>query len=124
MIDNIINTMDNLKEAAESIGDSYIVAAEDLEELGDAYPGILENAQLLTDGTMKLNQESVKSSMAAAQKEVELSKQEVVEKLRNQQAELEGKQAAAQKIAEIYGVPLEEVNSTTNTTVENIFGKL
>jgi TatD DNase family protein len=30
----------------------------------------------------------------------------------------------AQKIAEIYGVPLEEVNSTTNTTVENIFGKL
>ena len=99
--DNIINTMDNLKDAAESIGDNYIVAAEDLEELGNAYPGILENAQLLTDGTMKLNQESVKSSMAAAQKEVELSKQEVVEKLRNQQAELEGKQAAAQKIADI-----------------------
>ena len=99
--DSLITTMDEMESMASKIGDDFIVAAKDIEELGDAFPGILNNMELLSDGSAQLSAESVQNAMTTAQEEIRLSTESTVEKLQNQQKELEGRQAAAQTIANI-----------------------
>jgi len=45
----------NLYDAAGMIGENFIVAADDLRELNNVFPGILQNMQLLDDGSYQLN---------------------------------------------------------------------
>ena len=105
--DSVIGVMENIDEMASKIGENFIVAAEDLEELNDMFPGILENAEILADGTMQLDREIVASKMDAAQAEVQADTDKTVEKLQNQQAELLAKRDAAQQIADIAGAMVE-----------------
>ena len=105
--DSVVGVMENIDEMASKIGEDFIVAAEDLEELNDTFPGILENAKILADGTMQLDREIVASKMGAAQAEVQADTDKTVEKLQNQQAELLAKRDAAQQIADIAGAMVE-----------------
>ena len=105
--DSVVGVMENIDAMASKIGEDFIVAAEDLEELNDTFPGILENAQILADGTMQLDREIVASKMGAAQAEVQADTDKTVEKLQNQQAELLAKRDAAQQIADIAGAMVE-----------------
>ena len=99
--DNIVTVMDNIENMANKIGDDFIVAASDLEELNDVFPGITEGMQLLNDGTVQLASDTVQIAMNAAQDEVNISRDKVVEQLQIQQKELEGRRDAAQAIANI-----------------------
>ena len=105
--DDVVGVMSNIDSMASKIGDDFIVAAEDLEELNDTFPGILENATILADGTMQLDKDIVASKMAAAQQEVQADTDKTVEKLQNQQAELLAKRDAAQQIADLAGQMVE-----------------
>ena len=41
------------------IGDNFIVAAEDIRELNNVFPGIMEGVTDLHNGTVKLNKDTV-----------------------------------------------------------------
>lgn len=99
--DNIIALQDQIAEGAGMIGENYIVAAEDIEELNDAFPGILKNATILADGTMQLNSEVAESAMAAAQESLQADTDATVEKMKNQQAELEARREIANNILQV-----------------------
>lgn len=90
--DSITNALDNMYDMADKIGDEYIVAAEDIRELNNAFPGILDGMQILKDGTVKLNADIVKSAMGTAEAEAKADAQATIEKLNNQAALLRAKQ--------------------------------
>ena len=99
--DTITSQMDKMEDMASKVGDDFKVAAEDIEELNDAFPGILEGMQILGDGVVQLNKESVDTAMEGAKAEVQADTQATIEKLENRKAELEAKRDAAQKMADI-----------------------
>ena len=98
--DDITAAIANMEEQAGKIGDDYIVAAEDIRELNNAFPGILANIESLHDGTVQLNEETVKSAMAAAQAEVAADAEATNEKLKNAANELRAKQKTYQAMAD------------------------
>lgn len=63
------NTLSKITEQASKIGEKFIVAQEDIKELGETFPGILDNVTYLKDGTIKLNKEATKSAMETAKAE-------------------------------------------------------
>lgn len=91
--------MANIEEQASKIGDDFIVAAEDVRELNNAFPGILNNVTDLKNGTIQLNQETVESAMAAAQTEVAADVEATNVKLQNAANELRAKQMNYQAMA-------------------------
>ena len=99
--DNITTMMSQMETAASKIGEDFIVAAEDLEELGSAFPGILDSMKLLDDGSAQLNKNSVEYAMAAAQDQVKIDQEKTVQILKDQMTELESKRDAAQEMANI-----------------------
>lgn len=62
-VESIISKADALKSAAELIGEGFLVASEDAQALNDVYPALMENAQVLADGSIQLNQDVVKAIM-------------------------------------------------------------
>ena len=99
--DNTMSSLTELEKMAEKIGENFIVAAEDIEELNDAFPGILAGMTILADGTAQLSRESVEASVAGAQAEIKADSDKTIEKLKNQQAELLAKRDAAKAVATI-----------------------
>lgn len=91
--------IENIKAEASKIGESYIVAAEDIRELNNVFPGILQNAIDLRNGTIQLNEDVVKSAIITAQGEVIADTEKTNEKLENAATELRAKQANYQAIA-------------------------
>ena len=57
--DTILSQSEKIQQAAELIGDGYKVASEDAEALGNILPGIMENADVLADGTIQLSKDTV-----------------------------------------------------------------
>ena len=111
--DEAVNSMSSIEDMASKIGDDFIIAAEDIEELNDTFPGILDGMTILSDGTAQLSQEAVNNAMAGAQAEVQADTQKTVEKLKNQQAELAAKADAAQAVADLAGQMIGSEKMTT-----------
>ena len=99
--DTAVSSMDDLSNMASKIGEDFIVAAEDIEEINSVFPGILANMELVGDGTVKLNSEIVSSAMESAQAEAAADTDATIQKLQNQADELAAKRDAAKKIANI-----------------------
>lgn len=99
--DSITSTMDSINTAASKIGDNFIVAAKDIEELNEAFPGILAGIEFLNNGTVQLNEDAVKAAMEASKREVAADTNTAIQKLQNEKAVLEMKRDSAYKIAEI-----------------------
>lgn len=99
--DTTVSSIEDLEEAASKIGEDFVVAGEDIEELNDVFPGILAGLEDLGDGTAKLNSDIVQSAIEAAELEVAANTDATVQKLKNQATELEAKRDAARSIAEI-----------------------
>ena len=49
--DDITNKMSKIEDAANMIGENFIVAKEDIEELNNVFPGITQNIKFLKDGS-------------------------------------------------------------------------
>lgn len=124
--DNVISTMTNIDTLASKIGEDFIVAAEDIEELNNAFPGILEGITFLKDGTAQLNAEVVENAMNAAKTEVTYDTQATVQKLQNDILELESRRDAAREIAKIAGeqVGQEQINADVESKIDNALNTL
>lgn len=99
--DSVTDTMENLNDISAKIGDNFIVAAEDIEELNDAFPGILAGIQFLENGTVQLNEDAVNAAMEAAQREASADTYTTIQKLENQKIVLAEKRDAAYQMADI-----------------------
>ena len=110
--ENIEWAIQNIKDQASKIGDDFIVAAGDVRELNNAFPGILEGVTDLHNGTLQLNKDVVESAMTAAQAEVAADAESTQEKLKNAALELRAKQATYQSMADA-AIALAQCEDTT-----------
>ena len=58
-VDNIVSKADQLKNVSELIGEGFVVAAEDVELLSSQFPALMQNADVLADGSIRLQEEIV-----------------------------------------------------------------
>ena len=78
--DDIVKSMENDDSMADKIGEDFIVSAENITEVAEAFPGILEGYTDLGDGTIQLNEEIARSAMnAASEAEIASTEQFVTE---------------------------------------------
>lgn len=96
---DIVNAMDDITEKASLIGENFVVSANDVRELNNTFPGIIQNMKDLGNGTVQLNEDVVKSAIGMAQAEVAADSQATIKKLQNQATLLRQKQAVYQDMA-------------------------
>ena len=65
--DSILSESDKIREAAMLIGERYVVASEDAKQLAEVFPEIMENAEVLADGQIQLNQGVVEETLTGQQ---------------------------------------------------------
>lgn len=97
--DSIMNAMDDIYNKADMIGESFIVAAGDIRELNNTFPGIIENMTALGDGTIQLNEDIARSAINAAQTEVAADADAAISKLDTQAKLLRAKQTSYENMA-------------------------
>ena len=70
-IDMVTNKADSLKTAAELIGEGFTVAASDVDKFAATFPELLENMEVLSDGSLQLSKETVQENIAGVKAELE-----------------------------------------------------
>ena len=98
---SIEQAFDDIHDKAELIGDDFKVSANNIRELNNAFPGILEGMKILGDGTVQLNEQIVQSSMEAAEAEAQADAEATYAKLEDQAKLLRAKQATYESMAKI-----------------------
>lgn len=112
--ESIEAAMDDITEKASLIGKDFIVDANDIRELNNVFPGILEDMQILGDGTVQINDKIAQSAMDAAQTEITSSKASTLEKLHDSATELRTKQKVYQGMADA-ALTLAQIDQESNT---------
>lgn len=97
--ESISNAMSNIQDQASKIGENFVVSANDIRELNNTFPGIIENMQAVGDGSVQLNQQVVENAIAAAKGEVAADAEATITKLENQATLLRSKQQVYQQMA-------------------------
>lgn len=97
--DKVSDVLSDIKDKASLIGEDFVVAADDIRELNNTFPGILEGMTILSDGTIKLNQDMVESAMTGAEAEAQADSQALIDKLQNQATLLRAKQKTYETMA-------------------------
>ena len=82
--EHMSNELDKVYNAAGKIGQNFIIAANDIREVSNVFPGILQGMQMLDDGSIQLNSNIVQRAIGTAQTEVQADAQATAEKIRNQ----------------------------------------
>ena len=116
--DEVSNKISDMEDKAALIGEGFITSADDLRELNQAFPGVLEGMEYLSDGTIKLNQDIVQSAMESAQAEAQAEAQSTIEKLQNQATVLRAKQATYKKMADAALVLAKNESSTDEQSAQ------
>lgn len=97
--DSIKSAMQNIQDEASKIGESFVIAATDIRELNNTFPGIIQGMEDIGDGSVRLNQTMVESAIAAARGEVAADGEATVSRLENQATLLRAKQQVYQQMA-------------------------
>lgn len=99
--DALIAQSDQIKNAAMLIGEGFTVAAEDAQQLANIFPELMENAEVLSDGTIKLSAETVNAVLGNGQDIVNGDIDQTIQRIDTQIALLESKKASAEAELEI-----------------------
>lgn len=97
--DSIKSAMQNIQDEASKIGENFVIAATDIRELNNTFPGIIQGMEDIGDGSVRLNQTMVESAIAAARGEVAADGEATVSRLENQVTLLRAKQQVYQQMA-------------------------
>lgn len=97
--DSIKSAMQNIQNEASKIGENFVIAATDIRELNNTFPGIIQGMEDIGDGSVRLNQTMVESAIAAARGEVAADGEATVSRLENQATLLRAKQQVYQQMA-------------------------
>lgn len=97
--DSIKSAMQNIQDEASKIGENFVIAATDIRELNNTFPGIIQGMEDIGDGSVRLNQTMVESAIAAARGEIAADGEATVSRLENQATLLRTKQQVYQQMA-------------------------
>lgn len=97
--DSIKSAMQNIQDEASKIGKNFVIAATDIRELNNTFPGIIQGMEDMGDGSVRLNQTMVENAIAAARGEVAADGEATVSRLENQATLLRAKQQVYQQMA-------------------------
>ena len=97
--DSIKSAMQNIQDEASKIGENFVIAATDIRELNNTFPGIIQGMEDMGDGSVRLNQTMVENVIAAARREVAADGEAIVSRLENQATLLRAKQQVYQQMA-------------------------
>ena len=97
--DSIKSAMQNIQDEASKIGENFVIAATDIRELNNTFPGIIQGMEDIGDGSVRLNQTMVENAIAAARGEVAADGKATVSRLENQATLLRAKQQVYQQMA-------------------------
>lgn len=97
--DSIKSAMQNIQDETSKIGENFVIAATDIRELNNTFPGIIQGMEDIGDGSVRLNQTMVESAIAAARGEVAADGEATVSRLENQATLLRAKQQVYQQMA-------------------------
>lgn len=122
----LVDSLERADDMASKIGEDFIVAADDIRDLNNAFPGILEGIEYLGDGTVKLNEEIVQSAMNAATQEEAADTQKTITKLQNSATELRAKAETYEAMADIaHQAATQEIDSEqAKTDITNKLNEL
>ena len=98
---SITNAIKDMNTQASKIGPNYTVAADDIRELNNVFPGIIEGMTIAKDGSGKLKESIVKDCFDAAKAEIAADAEATVEQLNNQATLLEAKAVNYKNIAHL-----------------------
>lgn len=98
---SITNAIKDMNTQASKIGPNYTVAADDIRELNNVFPGIIEGMTIAKDGSAKLKESIVKDCFDAAKAEIAADAEATVEQLNNQATLLEAKAVNYKNIAHL-----------------------
>ena len=101
---SLVNALDDIEEKASMIGEGFIVSADDIRELNNTFPGIIQGIEEVGDGTIRLNEEVVQSAINSARQEVATDAQSAVDRLTIQANLLRAKQQSYITMAEAASV--------------------
>ena len=101
---SLVNALDDIEEKASMIGEGFIVSADDIRELNNTFPGIIQGIEEVGDGTIRLNEEVVQSAINSARQEVAADAQSAVDRLTIQANLLRAKQQSYITMAEAASV--------------------
>lgn len=77
--DEGVKKIENMSAAVKLIGEDYVVAAKDIQELNNTFPGILENYTALGNGTIQLDKQVTQEAIANAKTRAKAEKEETLE---------------------------------------------
>ena len=97
--DSIKSAMQNIQDEASKIGENFVIAATDIRELNNTFPGIIQGMEDMGDGSVRLNQTMVENAIAAARGEIAADGEATVSRLENQATLLRAKQQVYQQMA-------------------------
>lgn len=100
----ITDELNNIYTAAGKIGENFVVAANDIRNLNNVFPGIVQGMKMLDDGSVQLNSNIVQRAIATAQATSGADAEAVASQLQNQSELLHAKAATYKKMAESAGV--------------------
>ena len=98
---SITNAIKDMNTQASKIGSNYTVAADDIRELNNVFPGIIEGMTIAKDGSAQLKESIVKDCFDAAKAEIAADAEATVEQLNNQATLLEAKAVNYKNIAHL-----------------------
>lgn len=94
--DTILSQSEKIQQAAELIGEGYRVAAEDADALNNILPGIMDNADVLSDGVIQLSKETVQELLGDQADILNGDTSTAIAKIDNEIQVLESKKQVAQ----------------------------
>lgn len=65
--DAMMESLNDVTEAAANIGEGFLISADNARELAEVFPGILDQATVTADGMIQLNEEQAASAMGVGE---------------------------------------------------------
>lgn len=124
--ETLVNDIGNAANAVELIGENWLVAAENVEQLSKLMPDLFDEAQVNADGTLQLTKEQTQTILDGKQAEIEANKEVLIADIEAQKAilvnkkeQLEAQLGIAEKLAS-GEISLDEAK--TEATTQNLYG--
>lgn len=124
--ETLVNDIGNAANAVELIGENWLVAAENVEQLSKLMPDLFDEAQVNADGTLQLTKEQTQTVLDGKQAEIEANKEVLIADIEAQKAilvnkkeQLEAQLGIAEKLAS-GEISLDEAK--TEATTQNLYG--
>ena len=117
-INEVLTDAQALQSAAELIGDSWTVAAENVEAFAQLFPDLVAEADHLADGSLKFTQEQVQAVLDGNAEIMESNKEVIIQQIDDKLIQLRAEQEFLSKKKDILEQTLQGTKTETEAEAE------